>query len=236
MAKSPAHYPTADVKIVAETIRAAKDRGCPIHLLIGAGCSKSAGVPLAPDLIKEIKNDFPGRFRRLSKQEKDRYGAVMKLLSINERRDLLQKFISDAKTNWAHIAMAQLMGEGYVSRVLTLNFDPILPRACSMIGLYPAIYDFGSAPAEDTARIASPSIIYLHGQSYGMVLLNTDDETLKHAKKLKPVIEDSIRSAPRGQHSKCTAVDCWLQRRVRRCVFNLQGFLFRSRGALLGRI
>jgi tetratricopeptide (TPR) repeat protein len=44
--------------------------------------------------------------------------------------------------------------------------------------------------------IVSPAIIHLHGQSYGLVLLNTDEETQKHRKKLQPVLVDSLRSAP----------------------------------------
>ena len=67
--------------------------------------------------------------------------------------------------------------EGYVDRVLTLNFDLVLENACGLLALQPAVYDFGVAPADDPGLIVSPAIVHLHGQSYGLVRLNTDEET-----------------------------------------------------------
>src|SRR6185369_2275282 len=98
--------------------------------------------------------------------------------------------------NWGTIALAQLIVEGFVERVLTVNFDLVLENACGLLGSQPAVYDFGVAPANDPAMIVSPAIIHLHGQSYGLVLLNTDEETQKHRQKLQPVLVDSLRSAP----------------------------------------
>jgi len=118
------------------------------------------------------------------------------LLSINERRDLIRPYLAAAKVNWGTIALAQLIAEGYVERVLTVNFDLVLENACGLLGLQPAVYDFGVAPASDPAMIVSPAIVHLHGQSYGLVLLNTDEETQEHRKKLQPILVDTLRSAP----------------------------------------
>ena len=38
-----------------------------------------------------------------------------------------------AGINWGHIALAQMMRAGYVDRVLTVNFDTILHRACTLL-------------------------------------------------------------------------------------------------------
>jgi hypothetical protein len=42
----------------------------------------------------------------------------MKALSPAERKDLIVEYIGKAKINWAHIAIAQLMKCGYVTRIL----------------------------------------------------------------------------------------------------------------------
>ena len=97
------------------------------------------------------------------------YGACMALLSINERRDLIRPYLAKAKINWGTIALAQLMGAGFVERVLTVNFDMVPEAAGGLLGLQPAVYDFGVAPASDPAMVVSPAILHLHGQSYGLV-------------------------------------------------------------------
>ena len=58
------------------------------------------------------------------------------------RRRLIEEKVDDARINWAHIAIAQLMKAGYVDRVLTTNFDPLIVRACALVGKSPVVYDF----------------------------------------------------------------------------------------------
>jgi tetratricopeptide (TPR) repeat protein len=120
----------------------------------------------------------------------------MALLSLNERRDLIKPYLENAKINWGTIALAQLISNNFIARVLTANFDLVLENACGLLGLQPAVYDFGVAPANDPEMIVSPSIIHLHGQSYGLVLLNTDEETRQHREKLRPILMDTLRNAP----------------------------------------
>ena len=191
-----ARVPPADVSQIAERLKRAKDRARSAHFLVGAGCSISAGIPSAADLIKKIHEDYRAECEALSEAERNSYGACMARLAINERRDLIRPYLSAAKVNWGTIALAQLIAEGFVERVLTVNFDLVLENACGLLGLQPAVYDFGVAPASDPAMIVSPAIVHLHGQSYGLVLLNTEDETQKHRKKLQPILVDTLRNAP----------------------------------------
>jgi NAD-dependent SIR2 family protein deacetylase len=176
----------AFIRQIAETFHAAKARGRPAHLLIGAGCSKSAGVPIAGELIARIQKDYAHRCKAKFGEDAPTYGACMKLLTVRERRDLLEGFLKEAKINWAHIAIAKMVHGGFVERVLTVNFDNILARACGLLGQYPAIYDFGAAPTDQTGAIVVPSIVHLHGQGYGVKLMNTSEETAEHAKKSGP--------------------------------------------------
>jgi hypothetical protein len=191
-----ARFSSADVSLVAERLKRARDRSHPAHFLIGAGCSITAGIPSAKDLIAKIHQDYPEHCSRLADDKRHAYGACMGLLSPDERRYLIQPYMRAAKINWGTIALAQFIGEGFVERVLTVNFDLVLENACALLGLQPAVYDFGVAPADDPSMIVSPAIVHLHGQSYGLVLLNTEDETERHREKLHPILVYTLRDAP----------------------------------------
>ena len=189
-------FSSADVSRIAARLRRARKHGRGFHFLIGAGCSISAGIPTATDLVKQIYAEYPSEYAALSDDNRYSYGASMALLSINERRDLVRPYLENAQINWGTIALAQLIREGFVERVLSVNFDLLLENACGLLGVQPAVYDLGAASAGDPSLIVSPSIIHLHGQSYGFVLLNNDEETHKHREKLRPILIDTLRSAP----------------------------------------
>src|SRR5262249_20628363 len=153
-----------DITEIAERLVQAKARNCPAHFLTGAGCSISAGIPSAKALIDEIHEKYRVRCAKLDAKHPNPYGACMALLSVNERRDLIRPYLTKAEINWGAIALAQLIADGFVERVLTLNFDLVLENACGLLGLQPAVYDFGVAPANDPAMVVSPAIVHLHGQ------------------------------------------------------------------------
>ena len=191
-------YTQKDIKELAAAIRRSKDDfKRPFVLLVGAGCSLSAGIPLAGTLVREIHERFGEECRRsLDEEQYNDYGACMGCLAKNERRDLLSPYLENAKVNWAHVAIATMLEKEYVSRVLTFNFDSILAKACGLVGLYPATYDFAAAPSVVTDYISDPAIIHLHGQGYGMSMLNTDKETKLHADNLIPLLRNVFTESP----------------------------------------
>lgn len=165
-------------------------------VLIGAGVSVAAGIPLAREIVRDAHKQFSAFCKDLDPNEPNSYGKTMARLSPPQRRLLLQAYFDTAKLNWGHIALAHLMNENLVERVLTVNFDTILARACGLLGLYPAIYDFGSAPVANVKSMAVPAIIHLHGQSFGFVQLTSEEETRQHAQKLAPVVRESVQGRP----------------------------------------
>ncbi len=112
-------------------------------------------------------------------------------LLLSERRDLIARYVDEALINWAHLCMALLMQAGYVDRVLTTNFDLLVVRACAVLGLFPAIYDFATSQLLKKADIPGQAVFYLHGQRTGFVLMNTTEDMEKHATLLGPVFEDA---------------------------------------------
>ena len=184
-------------KDVAELMRSAKDAKNPYVFFTGAGCSISAGVPSANSLVEEIKRKFPVQTKYVDTSDINQYGSYMSALDKNERRQLLSPYIiENKKINWAHIALACLIKEGFITRVLTFNFDSILSRACNLIGLNPSIYDFATASLHLYHLINDPSIVHLHGQGAGFIQLNTEQETKDHAQKMSDFVAAILNSNP----------------------------------------
>jgi len=156
---------------IAQSLKDAKEDQQGAAVLIGAGCSKTAGIPLAGELMTEIEKNYgvPADGTRT-------YAAFMRNLKPGQRRKLIAKHIDGASINWAHLALAQLIAKGFIRRILTTNFDPLIVRACALLGCFPSVHDLPSSKYFEPAEIVDPSIFYLHGQRSGFVMLNTDDE------------------------------------------------------------
>jgi tetratricopeptide (TPR) repeat protein len=175
---------------IVETLKNAKERKKACTLLVGAGCSVKAGIPTAAGFVEVIKARYPKAYERA---EEKTYPKCMAELMVAERRDLIAEYVDKAKINWAHICIASLMQNGYVDRVLTTNFDLLVVRACSLIGEYPAVYDFAASQLYKAADIPDKAVFYLHGQRTGFVIMNTVEDCQRHAKLLGPVFEDAGR-------------------------------------------
>ncbi len=179
------------VEDVAEVLRDNSRHRNSCALLIGAGCSFSAGIPDANGVVELIKTRFPLAYERATAKT---YAQCMAMLNTGHRRDLIHEIISGCnKLNWAHLAIAQLVQAAYVDRILTVNFDPLILKACATIGEFPAIYDFVAQHDYSAGRVAEKAAFYLHGQHTGFAILNTDDEVSKQAQRLRPVIRDTAQ-------------------------------------------
>lgn len=183
-------YDSANIKIIAEQFRWAKDKDYSIAVLLGAGMSVSAGIPLAKGMVEEIKNQFPNLASTCAKET---YPAYMSLLAPAQRRRLIGSFVDNAKINLAHLYLGALVKENYVDRILTTNFDPLVIRSLALFNIYPAVYDFAASQEFIPGEAAQLSVFYLHGQRDGFVLLNTDEEISKHSERLKYVFQDVAR-------------------------------------------
>jgi NAD-dependent SIR2 family protein deacetylase len=76
-----------------------------ITLLIGAGCSASAGIPLASEIARNIRADLATKHVNLP--ETAGYADCMNALVTRQRHLYVKRICENAKINWAHIAIAQ---------------------------------------------------------------------------------------------------------------------------------
>ena len=85
------------------------------------------------------------------------------------------------------------MKHGQVDRILTTNFDPLVVRACALVGEFPAVYDLAASQRFDPEKVPEKAVFYLHGQRTGFVLVNTQPDGEAQAERLAPVFEDAGR-------------------------------------------
>jgi NAD-dependent SIR2 family protein deacetylase len=177
-----------DINACFSTLRREKGR---IAILIGAGCSYTAGIPLANEIVNLIWEKHRDQCSDLEPGEMD-YNLVTGVVTEAEFLDLLRPSFDSAKVNFAHLCIAQLLKEKIVDRVLTTNFDPLLIRACAMVGEFPAIYDCAAIQARHLNNVFSkafPQIYYLHGQCYGLRLMNRNLELQEHASTVRTILD-----------------------------------------------
>lgn len=132
---------------LAASLKDAKADGGAI-LLVGAGISVSAGIPPAQKLMKIAIENFPDYFTKKEQQfaQNDlnqlQYNDIMTKLSASQRKTLFnwhikgdeKNNIPKAKLNFAHLAIAELLKQKYIKRILD-QFRP-LAYQCLLYGWY----------------------------------------------------------------------------------------------------
>src|ERR1039458_8747567 len=96
--KAPAeHIIERTIEDIAEALgpRGGASRRCSV--LLGAGCSISAGIPSASDIVRQIEIKFPAAYARAASHN---YPDCMAALERGVRRDLIGAYIDKAKINW----------------------------------------------------------------------------------------------------------------------------------------
>lgn len=152
-------------------------------VFLGAGASVSAGIPLTYVIIRHIRLKFIKNplVKELLKEGKDDYISLMGVLTADERRDLFHFYVTrnKVKLNMANVYLAQLLKEGYVDYIVTVNFDDLILKACSLFNFLPPVYDVSNIKTITTTDIRTKSVLYLHGQYFGQWLLNNKEELKK---------------------------------------------------------
>ncbi len=190
-------YTAKDIEYLANCLLGSKIAPAkPYAALIGAGVSKSAGIPTAPELVAEINKEaaFSVHLHGLSVADCENYGLCMAALTLEDRRRLLDPKLDGAKVNWASLALAALMKENLLRRVLSFDFDNVLLRACGICAHYPAVYDFSMNPPSEFSYLKPGAITHLHGQGSRLVMLNPKKETEDHAEKLEAIFRDTLEA------------------------------------------
>ena len=175
---------------LAYRIKQAKENNQPKPIVfLGAGASKTGGIPSAEGIVKDILERYKENPEVKALKEKDRdYPKLMNCLTPTERNDLLKEYIDRAKVNVTHIYLAQLVHLGFVDYVLTVNFDNLMLRALALYNEFPPTYDMAILKDLTTTNFREKSVLYLHGQHHGLWLLNTEEEMDKVKEFIPPIL------------------------------------------------
>lgn len=164
---------------LSEFVRVVDRRGADLSWFLGAGCSVSAGVPSAEQMILDFKrrlysaeervalDDLPlndpsarqrleqhfaqdSRFPPLDSAEE--YAAYFEELYPNEsdRRRYIHDLVSDATPSYGHIVLSALLAINKLNVIWTTNFDPIVEEATAVV--------LGSARRLRVATLAEPEV------------------------------------------------------------------------------
>ena len=184
----------AKIEDLAYVLKEARDKNQPKPIFfLGAGASKSGNIPLASEIANDILKKYSKAptIKRLEKEEIT-YHKLMDCLQPDERGELLREYIDGANINVTHIYLAQLICEGFVDYVLTVNFDNLMLRALALYNEFPPTYDMAILKDLTTSTIKEKSVVFLHGQHHGPWLLNTKEE-MEKVEPTIPRIFDTIK-------------------------------------------
>ncbi len=160
----------------------------PIFFL-GAGASRSGGIFLATEIVKDVLDRYSDNPRIKALDEKDKtYANLMDCIGPTIQNTLLKGYIDNSRINVTHIYLAQLMLKGYADYILTVNFDNLMQRALALFNVFPPTYDMAILKDLTTTPFKKKSIVYLHGQHHGLWLLNTKEEMDKVNDIVPPIL------------------------------------------------
>ncbi|MBF0130348.1 MAG: hypothetical protein HQL33_10165 [Alphaproteobacteria bacterium] len=179
------------VEQIVDSLRDGRGTGGACTLLLGAGCSKSAGIPLAAEMAALARKRFPAAFS--SPEIPKGYAATLAALEEGDRQALFADVLGQARLNVAHLAIAQLFVSGYVDSILTTNFDPLLAGALALAGAAPPIYDMTGSPRFRFRLLGTRAVVHLHGQRGNALLLSGREDYEWHAAQIAPLFEDAGR-------------------------------------------
>lgn len=161
-----------------------------ISFFIGAGCSRSAGIPIANEIIKDLTEklylkESNNEFRRKEDQchvDEERlrkwldsqkwydpqnpYSSILdRSFSGNKERCIFfEQMINERKPTATHIGLASIIKNGLSNIVLTPNFDRLIEHAiihvCQRV---PAVWLYDSDPRYINLELPRPKILKLHG-------------------------------------------------------------------------
>jgi len=162
-----------------------------VTFLVGAGCSKSAGIPLGEEIARECAIELAtsysnDTFRAATSDEAIAwlrqnghvaqggswsavYGELFErhYTDPSEQRRIVQAATGKAQgINWAHVCLGELARQHYVHTILTTNFDQLVLDGMVRTGLIPVVADGVESLNRIDGAPNHPQVVHLHGSRH----------------------------------------------------------------------
>lgn len=183
-----------DAGVVADLL-IAPDTAGKMALFLGAGCSKSSGVPLAREILVDAKRAlFTVHTRRAagSDDEVERwaeeqglfpdpataYGDALEMLrpTPRSRRTWLSRYFEDRTPAAAYYGLAELVRSGTLTTLCTTNFDDLPERGIRDLGTTLRVVANDQAAGEIELPPEVATLLKLHGDYLFDRIANTGAE------------------------------------------------------------
>jgi hypothetical protein len=174
------------VEDLGRLLKEGKECGRPATVLLGAGASKSAGIPLARDLAEEATRKYPGETRA---QAGKGYAAVMDCLNASQQAKIIEPHVAKARLNAAHAFLADLVRTEYVDLILTTNFDSLASLALTYAGEPHYEYDIANLRHFYVSVLRPPAVLYLHGRFGAFVNVHSPERAAELGPSIKLICD-----------------------------------------------
>lgn len=174
-------------------------------LFLGAGTSKSSGVKLAGELIKDWRASHYSMYKEgnetLEKHFKkfhwydtpEEYSILFEKLydEPSQRREFIESCIKDASPSWGYIYLVNLLRKKTFNTVFTTNFDDLLNEACYQFSseIRPIVCAHDSSISSVRITSNRPKIIKLHGD----FLFDNIKNTIRELETLEQNTQDKFK-------------------------------------------
>ncbi|MEO8433589.1 MAG: tetratricopeptide repeat protein [Pyrinomonadaceae bacterium] len=173
-------------------------------LFLGAGASRSSGVPLASEMIQEWRRmafddrepageDFESWCKGQPWCDKDgEYSTLFEMLFPNERarQKYVEPKIVSAFPSWCYLYLANIVDAGRFNVIFTTNFDDLINEALTLyLGYNPVVCAADSEVMSISITTNRAKIVKLHGDYLFKSLKNTSDEL----NQLDPNMEAKVK-------------------------------------------
>jgi tetratricopeptide (TPR) repeat protein len=178
--------------------------------LVGAGCSKSAGIPLGGEIANQrvgklAKSYSNGKVDGTNPADALAWLKANKKVPEHIKPEELYGFLfeqhdqdpteqqriildaiknSDGKINWAHLCLGELVNQHYIHTVLTTNFDQLVLEGIIQTGILPVVADGVESLTRVSGKPYSPQVVHLHGSMHTYHPLNSSSAVKETAGKL----------------------------------------------------
>jgi hypothetical protein len=184
-------------------------------VLLGSGVSRAAGIPtgweVTLDLISQLaaatgatskaEADPAAWFRKSYGEEPD-YSRVVDHLAATpaERQHLLKGYFEPTEEEReqgkktptaAHQAVARLAAKGYVTVIVTTNFDKLMERALEAEGVTPVVVSTpDAAEGAPPVQHADCTVVKVHGDYLDARIKNTPAELASYDPRMDALLDE----------------------------------------------